>query len=115
MPYIPHTSSNWNSRVHKIGHNSRAKLKTQGLGKNSKLEQKLKTQGFGKTKNAVCRKSVEKKAALSRIALPGMSKALQRRPEERQSTVFVIVKNLGLYEVQGNKFSVREKTLQVMN
>ena len=31
--------------------------------KNSKLKQK--TQGFGKIKNAVCRKSVEKKAGLS--------------------------------------------------
>ena len=51
--------------LHKIGHNSSKILKTQGAktqnsSKNSKLKQK--TQGFGKTKNAVCRKSVEKKA-----------------------------------------------------
>ena len=53
---------------HKIGHNSRKKLETQGeklktQGKNSKLKEK--TQGFGKTKNAVCRKLVEKKGCVT--------------------------------------------------
>ena len=44
--------------LHKIDRNSREKLKGE------KLKSQAKTQGFCKIKNAVCRNSVEKKAAL---------------------------------------------------